>query len=136
MNSIKRSNDDLKANRPTLEEVKFIPKVPISILVEDVRSVHNVGSIFRTADGMGAKKIFLAGYTCKPSQKDLSKTALGAELAVDWEHNDDPILLANEIKKQNIQLVLLEHTKKSQSLYDLDWNFPLCIVLGNEVEGV
>tara|TARA_B110000263_G_C15242125_1_gene479885 strand:+ start:623 stop:1159 length:537 start_codon:yes stop_codon:yes gene_type:complete len=133
---IKRANDDIKADRPTLEEVKFIPKIPISFLLENIRSAHNVGSIFRTADGMGASKVFLSGYTCKPPQKDLSKTALGAEFAVDWEHNDDPIVLANQIKKQNIQLVLLEHTQNSESLYELDWNFPLCIVLGNEVDGV
>jgi len=129
---IKRNNDDIKADRPTLDEVKFIPRIPMYFLLENIRSAYNVGSIFRTADGMGAKKIFLSGYTCKPSQKDLSKTALGAELAIPWEHNDNPVLLANQIKKQGIQLVLLEHTKKSKSIYDLDWQFPLCVVLGNE----
>ena len=83
MNSIKRSNDDLKANRPTLEEVGFIPKAPISILVEDVRSVYNVGSIFRTADSFGAEKIYLSGITAFPPRDDLHKTALGAEKSVD-----------------------------------------------------
>ena len=133
---IKRANDDIKADRPTLDEVKFIPKIPISFLLENIRSAHNVGSIFRTADGMGASKVFLSGYTCKPPQKDLSKTALGAELAVEWEHHENPIELAYQIKQKNIKLVLLEHTKKSQSLYKLNWEFPLCIVLGNEVDGV
>ena len=132
----KRVNDDIKADRPTLEEVKFIPKIPISFLLENIRSAHNVGSIFRTADGMGASKVFLSGYTCTPPQKDLSKTALGAELAVNWEHNDNPIQIAREIKKQGIQLVLLEHTQTSKSLYNVNWKFPICIVLGNEVEGV
>ena len=62
-NRIKRTNDELKADRPTLEEVKLIPKLPISILVENVRSVHNVGSIFRSADGFGAEKnIFIRVY--------------------------------------------------------------------------
>ena len=60
---IKRTNDELKADRPTLEEVSFISRLPISILVENVRSVHNVGSIFRSADGFGASKIYLTGYT-------------------------------------------------------------------------
>ena len=133
---IKRVNDDIKADRPTLDEVKFIPKLPISFLLENIRSAHNVGSIFRTADGMGADKIFLCGYTCKPPQKDLSKTALGAEHAVEWEHNDSPIELAKKIKKDNIKLVLLEHTNISKSLYNLKWDFPICIVLGNEVDGV
>ena len=60
-NIIKRTNDELKADRPTLDEVKKIPRLPISILVENVRSVHNVGSIFRSADGFGAEMIYLAG---------------------------------------------------------------------------
>ena len=83
-NIIKRTNDELKADRPTLAEVKNIPRLPISILVEDVRSVHNVGSIFRSADGFGAEMIYLTGYTACPPRKDLSKTALGAENAVPW----------------------------------------------------
>jgi len=132
----KRANDEIKADRPTLSEVKFIPKIPIYFFLENIRSAHNVGSIFRTADAMGASKILLSGYTCKPPQKELLKTALGAESSVDWEHNEDIILLANKVKKQKIKLVLLEHTQYSESLYKLDWNFPLCIVLGNEVEGV
>ena len=101
MSSIKRSNDDLKANRPTLEEVKFIPKVPISILVEDVRSVHNVGSIFRTADSFGAEKIYLSGITAYPPRDDLHKTALGAEESVDWEYVENPIKLAKQIYIQS-----------------------------------
>ena len=65
-NRIKRTNDELKADRPSLEEVSKIPRLPISILVENVRSVHNVGSIFRSADGFGAEKIYLTGYTACP----------------------------------------------------------------------
>ncbi len=72
---IKRTNDELKADRPTLGEVKQIPRLPISILVENVRSVHNVGSIFRSADGFGAEKIYLTGYTPFPPREDLHKTA-------------------------------------------------------------
>ena len=70
---IKRSNDELKADRPTKSEVKFIPRLPISILVENVRSVHNVGSIFRSADGFGADKIYLSGYTAHPPREDYIK---------------------------------------------------------------
>ena len=133
---IKRCNDDIKADRPTIDEIKFIPRIPVSFFLENIRSAYNVGSIFRTADGMGAEKIFLSGYTCKPPRKDLAKTALGAELAVDWEHDENQIKLARKIKNNNINLVLLEHTKSSQSIYEFDWQFPSCIVLGNEVSGV
>ena len=136
MNFIKRSNDDLKANRPTLEEVKFIPKVPISILVENVRSVYNVGSIFRTADSFGAEKIYLTGITSFPPRDDLHKTALGAEESVAWEYDEDPILLAKKIKNQGISLALIEQTREAKNIFDIDINFPICFIVGNEIDGV
>jgi len=136
MNFIKRSNDDLKANRPTLEEVKFIPKVPISILVEDVRSVHNVGSIFRTADSFGATKIYLTGITAFPPRDDLHKTALGAEESVDWEYAKDSIEVAKRIKSEGTSLALIEQTKNSQNIFNSDISFPICFIVGNEVDGV
>ena len=105
---IKRTNDELKADRPSLDEVDSIPRLPISILVENVRSVHNVGSIFRSADGFGANKIYLTGYTAYPPREDLSKTALGSEDAVPWEHFENPIDAAKKIIKEEISLVLLE----------------------------
>ena len=128
---IKRCNDELKADRPTVGEVEFIPRVPISILVENVRSVHNVGSIFRSADGFGAEKIYITGYTPYPPREDLHKTALGAEDAVPWEYIENPIEAAKTIKKQNIPLVLIEQTNDSQSIYDMDFQFPICFIVGN-----
>ena len=136
MKLIKRSNDDLKANRPTLEEARFIPKVPISILVEDVRSVYNVGSIFRTADSFGASKIYLSGITAVPPREDLHKTALGAEDSVDWEYNESSIVLAKKIKSEGIQLVLIEQTKESKNIFKENIVFPVCFIVGNEVNGV
>ena len=136
MSRIKRCNDELKADRPTLKEVGFIPRVPISIFVENVRSVHNVGSIFRTADGFGAEKIYLTGYTAHPPREDLHKTALGAENAIPWEYYENPLDAINVIKKQGISLVLIEHTKQSQSIYEIEWKFPVCFIVGNEVNGV
>ena len=136
MHRIKRCNDKLKADRPTLQEVKFIPRLPISILLENIRSVHNVGSIFRSADGFGAEKIYISGYTAHPPRADLHKTALGAEDAVPWEYYENPSVAAEVIKKQGIPLVLLEHTHDSKSIYELDFQFPICFMVGNEVSGV
>ena len=136
MGRIKRCNDELKADRPTIGEVEFIPRIPISILVENVRSVHNVGSIFRSADGFGAEKIYLTGYTAHPPREDLHKTALGAEDAVQWEYYENPLDAAEVIKKQGIPLILIEQTKQSKSMYEIDWEFPLCFIVGNEVNGV
>ena len=135
-NRIKRTNDELKADRPTFDEVLGIPRLPISILVENVRSVHNVGSIFRSADGFGADKIYLTGYTACPPREDLSKTALGAEKAVPWEHFKNPIDAAKSILNQGISLVLLEQTVISKPIHDMNWSFPLCFIVGNEVKGV
>tara|TARA_B100000945_G_C20341344_1_gene577531 strand:- start:95 stop:640 length:546 start_codon:yes stop_codon:yes gene_type:complete len=133
---IKRSNDELKAARPTKDEIKFISRVPISILVENVRSVYNVGSIFRSADGFGAEKIYLTGYTAYPPRDDLHKTALGSEDVVPWEYYPNPIDAIEQIKKTNIDLVLVEQTIHSKSIYDIDWKFPICFIVGNEVKGV
>ena len=133
---IKKCNDEIKASRPTLEESKFIPKIPVSFLLENIRSVHNVGAIFRTADGMGAQEIFLTGFTPKPPRTDLSKTALGAELSVPWSFEKNSIAIAKKIKKSNTKLVILEHTNHSESIYKYNWEFPVCIILGNEVSGV
>ena len=136
MGRIKRCNDELKADRPTINEVEFIPKLPISILVENVRSVHNVGSIFRSADGFGAEKIYLTGYTAHPPREDLHKTALGAEDVVPWEYIENPIEAAEKIKNLNIPLILVEQTHESKSIYDIDFQFPICFIVGNEVTGV
>ncbi len=136
MVEIKRNNDELKATRPTLKEIEFIPRLPISIFVENVRSVHNVGSIFRSADGFGAEKIYLTGYTAYPPREDLHKTALGSEDAVPWEYNKDPIEVAEKIKAGGISLILIEQTHDSVPLYELEIPFPVCFIVGNEVTGV
>ena len=133
---IKRANDELKADSPTADEIKFIAKAPIYIMLEDIRSVYNVGSIFRTADGFGISKIYLTGYTAFPPREDLSKTALGAEHAVPWEHFKDPIEAGKKILDDGINLILLEQTIKSKSIYEISWSFPICFIIGNEVTGV
>ena len=133
---IKRTNDELKASRPTLKEMEYISRVPISFIVENVRSVHNVGSIFRSADGFGAEKLYLTGYTAFPPRDDLRKVALGAEDSVPWEHHEDPIQLVKKLKNNGYQIVALEQTIKSVSIYEVKWQFPICIILGNEVTGI
>ena len=83
-----------------------------------------------------AKKIYLSGYTAYPPRDDLHKTALGAEDVVPWEYFSDPINAVKHIKKANITLVLIEQTQYSKSIYDIDWKFPICFIVGNEVHGV
>ncbi len=133
---IKRTNDELKADRPTIDEIQFIEKAPIYIMLEDIRSVYNVGSIFRTADGLGASKIYLAGYTAFPPRDDLSKTALGADKTVPWVHFDNPLEALEDLNKNDITPIIIEQTVNSTSIYDFEFNFPVCFILGNEVNGV
>ncbi len=136
MHRNKRSNDELKADRPTMSEVQKIPRLPVSVLVENVRSVHNVGAVFRSADGFGAEHVYLAGYTACPPRSDLHKTALGAEESVPWSHHPEPLKLAQTLRDEGLQLVALEQTWESVSIYDVCWRFPVCYVVGNEVTGV
>ena len=115
---LKRTNDELKADRPTIEEIKFIDKTPIYIMLENIRSVHNVGSIFRNADGFGVSKIYLTGYTACPPRDDLSKTALGADKVVPWEHFNNSLDAIENLKKNNIHPVIVEQTLNSKCIYD------------------
>jgi tRNA G18 (ribose-2'-O)-methylase SpoU len=133
---IKISNDELKANRPTLDEVEQLERLPISILIENVRSVHNVGAIFRTADGFGANKVWLSGYTAFPPRDDLAKVALGAEKSVPWEHIKNPLDAGEKIISQGIKLVGIEQSIRSVPIHEYNWEFPCCFILGNEVKGV
>ena len=105
-------------------------------MLENIRSVHNVGSIFRNADGFGISKIYLTGYTAYPPRDDLSKTALGSDKVVPWERFENPLDAIEDLRKSNIHPVAIEQTISSKCIYDYEFNFPTCIVLGNEVTGV
>lgn len=109
----------------------------IYVLIHNIRSVYNVGSVFRTSDGAGVDKIFISGYTACPPRDDLHKTALGAEESVKWEYTQDPISLIKELKKERFTVVSLEDTESSIDLFE--YNFKdkrILLILGNEVDGV
>lgn len=105
-------------------------------LVENVRSLYNVGAIFRTADGAGIEKLFLTGITGRPPHREIRKVALGAEESVPWEYHADGVILAQELKKQGIRLVILETGEGSQLYDEAVYDFPICLVIGNEYHGV
>lgn len=107
-------------------------------MVPNIRSLHNVGSIFRSADAFGISDIILSGYTPTPPRAEINKTAIGAEEFVSWKYADDPVHTLDELKKQDYYIVGLEQTDKSTDLPDFDAkiNKNLCIVLGSEVSGI
>jgi tRNA G18 (ribose-2'-O)-methylase SpoU len=127
---------EIFARQPNLAELKDIERMPIYTLAEDIRSMHNVGSLFRTSDGVRLAKLFLSGYTAQPPRKEIDKTALGATDSVPWEYYKDPVEVVRKLKRQGTRIIALEHTSKSVSYSDFQYNFPMCLVVGNEVDGV
>ncbi len=132
----KLSFDEIFRRQPTLEELKQLPRTPIHVVVEDLRSMHNVGSIFRTSDGARIEHLYLTGFTAQPPRIEIDKTALGATDSVPWSYHAKATEVVQSLKKQKVPIVVLEHTSHSQNYFDVPYNFPLCLVVGNEVEGV
>ncbi len=111
-------------------------RLPMSVVLDDVRSLHNVGSIFRTADGLGVAKIWLCGITGFPPRAAIAKTALGAEMAVPWEHRRDVVATVRRLKEAGWSIVVLEQTDASVAYSAFSPHPPVCLVLGGEIEGV
>jgi len=105
-------------------------------LIENVRSLYNVGAIFRTADGAGISKLFLTGITGKPPHREIRKVALGAEESVEWEYAEDGVELAKRLQKQGFEIIVLEKTDACIPYNRAEYRFPLCLVLGHEFDGV
>lgn len=117
-------------------------KKEVFVLLHDIRSVHNVGSIFRTSDAAGVSKIFLSGYTPAPldkfgrERKDLAKVALNAEKSVPWEFSKNPGMLVKKLKKEGVLVITMEQTKNSVDYKKVNIKYPALFIMGNEVEGV
>jgi len=112
------------------------PFLPITVVLDNIRSLYNVGSIFRTADGAGVEKVFLCGITGTPEQSGVRKTALGAEERIPWEYRKDVVTTVKEMKQQGQQVVLLEQTDAAVIYERFRPRGPVCLVIGNEIEGI
>jgi tRNA G18 (ribose-2'-O)-methylase SpoU len=124
--------------RISVDEFKGSQKLPVVIVLDNVRSLHNVGSAFRTADAFKIQKIYLTGITGTPPHREIEKTALGATDAVAWEHSESTRSLIERLKKENYKIIIIEQTTESKPLHqmDLDPGQQYCLVFGNEVHGV
>lgn len=112
------------------------PRLPFCVVLNNIRSLHNVGSIFRTADGVGLEKIWLCGITGYPPQSGIAKTALGAQDHVPWEYRQEGAALLKELKARGYQIVLLEQASGAISHDRFVPVPPVCLVIGNEISGV
>lgn len=111
-------------------------QLPAAVLLDNVRSMYNVGAFFRAADGVGLKKIYLCGITSHPPKKAISKTALGAEEVVAWEHSWDALQTVKELRRSGFEIAAIETTLHSVDLFDWQPKFPVCVTFGHEVEGL
>ena len=123
--------------RPDPDQVDSLPKHPIRVLVDNVRSIYNVGSIFRTSDAALIESIHLTGISGTPENRLLHKTALGAQDTVNWDYVQDAESVVRQLKNEGYTIGVLEITDRPTPTTDVDVEaFPLCLIVGNELEGV
>ncbi|MGC6421967.1 MAG: TrmH family RNA methyltransferase [Flavobacteriaceae bacterium] len=132
----KWKNDEL--NRKTVSEFKAAPKTPIIVILDNIRSLNNIGSVFRTADAFLIQKIYLCGITARPPHKDIQKTALGATDAVNWEYHKEALPLIHKLQNQKTAIFAIEQAEGAESLmaFTPKPNTTHAFVFGNEVRGV
>ena len=125
-------------NRLTVEEFHESEKLPLVVVLDDVRSLYNVGSVFRTSDAFRVECIYLCGITATPPHTEIHKTALGAEESVDWKYYNDVCEAITDLRSQGYTICAIEQVQGSISLPDfkIDENRKYAIILGNEVKGV
>jgi 23S rRNA (guanosine2251-2'-O)-methyltransferase len=124
--------------RISVDEFKASEKLPIVIVLDNVRSLHNVGSAFRTTDAFRFEKIYLTGITGTPPHREIEKTALGATQSVDWEHVESTAEIVKKLKDEGYYIIIIEQTSSSIQLqqFDPESGKKYCLVFGNEVHGV
>jgi len=133
----KLSHAEIKVTRKELTEISKFERHPIYGLCDNIRSIYNVGAIFRTSDGAFIEKLYLTGYTPYPPRKEIEKVALGSTLSVPWEYHKDPIEVIKKLKSEGIKICVLEITDQKRTIWDFKKaDFPLCLVAGNEITGV
>lgn len=125
-------------NRKTIAEFREAEKSPVVVVLDNVRSMHNVGSVFRTADAFLVSAIWLCGYTPTPPHRDIHKTALGATETVQWHHSADTLGALRQLKSQGYRLLAVEQVEKSIPLNEFSFenSSKLAVIFGNEVSGV
>lgn len=134
-------------DQPSIDRVPFqataagavyerIRALPVRILLDNVRSLYNVGAFFRTADAANVEKLYLSGITGRPPKRAIAKTALGAEESVPWEHTWEPVPLLRTIRESGCEIAAVETSVHAVDLFDWAPRFPVCVVFGHEVDGV
>ena len=147
----KKTTQELVAEKPSLEEFKKLARNPISVVLVNVRSLQNVGLVFRVCDAVKAGKLYLTGYTGYPplpkndkrragviihAKNQIEKTAIRTVEYVPWEYYEDAVTLVKKLKKQGIQIVAVEQTWESLNYLEAPYKFPVTLIFGHEREGI
>lgn len=124
--------------RVSIEEFKEQEKAPVCVVLDNVRSMHNVGAVLRSSDAFGVEKVWMCGITPKPPHREIRKTAIGAEDSVDWEAHPDAHQLCLQLKEAGYQILAVEQTDESHKLSDFrpSYGQKYALVMGHEVNGV
>lgn len=132
----KLSMDEL--HRVTVEQYKSQQKIPLVVVLDSIRSMNNVGSVFRTCDAFNVEKLYLCGITARPPHKDIAKTALGATESVEWEYVEDVVALAKKLKDDGYSVFMVEQVDESLKLDEFSFSQyeKVALIVGNEVFGV
>ena len=133
-----RKLENSELDRKSVEDFKQSIKTPIILVLDDIRSLHNIGSVFRTADAFLIEKIYLCGITATPPNKEIHKTALGATDTVAWEHSKNVIEVIENLKKESVIVLAIEQVESAVFLQDfkVETDKKYALVFGNEVFGV
>lgn len=132
----KLKNSEL--NRLSVADFKEAKKLPVVVVLDNIRSLNNIGSVFRTADAFLLEKIYLCGITAQPPHRDIHKTALGATESVEWEYQEDTLSCVKQLQNEGYQCLAVEQAEESLMLQDFDRSKydKIAVVFGNEVKGV
>jgi tRNA G18 (ribose-2'-O)-methylase SpoU len=133
-----RKLENSELNRMSINDFKEASKTPLIIVLDDIRSLNNIGSVFRTSDAFLVEKIFLCGITATPPNKEIHKTALGATETVTWEHSENVLEVIEKLKSDGVKVFAIEQVESSIFLQDfeIEKNQKYALVFGNEVFGV
>ncbi|AXG74182.1 TrmH family RNA methyltransferase [Flavobacterium arcticum] len=133
-----RKLENSELERKSVEDFKNSEKTPLIIILDNIRSLHNIGSVFRTADAFLIEKIYLCGITAVPPNKEIHKTALGATETVTWEHSNDVLDVITSLQKEDVEVWAIEQVENAVYLNDFmpEKGKKYAVVFGNEVKGV
>jgi len=125
-------------NRASVDEFKAQRKLPVAVVLDNVRSMHNVGSLFRTCDGFAVEQVCLCGITGQPPHREIEKTALGATQSVNWSYYADPLQAVEQLRKEGYQIIAVEQAENSIMLNEFEAaaDSKYALIFGNEVNGV